>query len=105
MPHRAAPANSAEAESFHSWSSNGRWIAFASRRLDAAYSRVFIAYFDRDGRAHKAFLLPQRDPDFNTVLLKSFNVPELTKDAVKIPTEKLNHIVYDTEAELANYEE
>ena len=98
-------ANSAEAESFHSWSSNGRWIAFASRRLDAAYSRVFIAYFDRDGRAHKAFLLPQRDPDFNTMLLKSFNVPELTKDAVKISTEKLNHIVYDTEAELASYEE
>ncbi len=98
-------ANSAKAESYHSWSSNGRWIAFASRRIDAAYSRVFIAYFDKHGHAHKAFLLPQRDPDYNTVLLKSYNVPELTKDAVQISTGKLNHIVYDTEAELASYEE
>ncbi len=100
-----AEANSSEAESYHSWSSNGRWIAFVSRRLDAAYSRVFIAYVDNQGRARKAFLLPQRDPDHNTFLLKSYNVPELTKDAVKIPTEKLNHVVYDTDAELASYEE
>lgn len=98
-------ANSDKAESYHSWSSNGRWIAFVSRRLDAAYSRVFIAYFDRDGRAHKPFLLPQRDPDHNTLLLKSYNVPELTKSAVRIPVERLNHVVYHTEAETASYTE
>lgn len=104
-PYPLAAANSSEAESYHSWSSNGRWIVFASRRLDAAYSRAFIAYFDREGKAHKAFLLPQRDPDYNTLLLKSFNVPELTKSSVKVSIEKLNHVVYNTEPELATYEE
>lgn len=104
-PYPLTAANSPKAESYHSWSSNGRWIAFVSRRLDAAYSRVFIAYFDRDGHAHKAFLLPQRDPDYNTFLLKSYNVPELTKSAVKVSTEKLNHVVYHTEAEKASYKE
>jgi len=98
-------ANSPEADSYHTWSSNGRWIVFASRREDAAYSRAFIAYFDREGHAHRAFLLPQRDPEHNIRLLKSYNVPELTRNAVKVSTSSLNHTVYHTDAEMAKYEE
>ena len=90
-------------DSYHSWSSNGRWIAFASRRLDKNYSRAFIAYFDREGQAHKAFLLPQEDPEHNTLLLKSYNVPELTRDAVHISPEKLRKCIYETEGEKATY--
>ena len=97
-------ANSAEADSYHTWSSNGRWIVFASRRTDAAYSRAFIAYFDKQGKAHKAFMLPQRDPEHNIMLLKSYNVPELTRNAIQISTVQLKHIVLDTEAEVAHYE-
>ena len=104
-PYPLVAANSAEADSYHTWSSNGRWIVFASRRLDAAYSRAFIAYFDKNGQARKAFLMPQRDPELNTFLLKSYNVPELTKNSVKVSIEKLNHVVYNTEPELATYEE
>lgn len=75
-------ANSPAAESYHSWSSNGRWIVFSSRRDDGSFTRPYIAYFDRNGQAHKAFLLPQLDPLQNIRLVKSYNVPELTKDAV-----------------------
>lgn len=96
-------ANSPDADSFHSWSSNGRWIAFASRRMDGNYSRVFLAYFDKNGQAHKAFVIPQEDPQMNVLLLKSFNVPELTKDAVSISTEDLRKCIYETEAENARY--
>ena len=97
-------ANSPEwPDSYHTWSSNGRWIVFASRRDDHNYSRVFIAYFDRDGQAHRAFMLPQRDPQYNTLLLKSYNVPELTKRAVQVSRETLNHVIYHTEAENAQY--
>ncbi len=89
-------ANSEEADSYHSWSSNGRWIVFSSRRDDGNYTRPYIAYFDKNGTAHKAFLLPQEDPGANVLLLKSYNVPELTKDKVKVNADSLRDCVYKT---------
>lgn len=68
--------NSARAESYPTWSSNGRWIFMASRRDDSNYSRIYISYFDRDGHAHKAFTLPHTDPMHDRLLLRSYNRPE-----------------------------
>lgn len=96
-------ANSPDVDSFHSWSSNGRWFAFSSRRMDMNYSRLFIAYFDKQGRAHKPFVIPQEDPEWNVLLLKSYNVPELSRDAVTIPMQDLRHCIYETEGEKATY--
>lgn len=76
--------NSSAAESYHSWSSNGRWIAFISRRDDGNFSRLYFAYFDKQGRAHKPFELPQKDPDFYTYYLRSYNVPEFMKEPVSV---------------------
>lgn len=87
-------ANSRDVESYHSWSSNGRWIAFSSRRDDGNYTRVYLVYFDRDGRAHKALMLPQADPEQNILLLKSYNVPELAREPVRIPMEDFEQTVY-----------
>nr|MCR5179834.1 hypothetical protein [Bacteroidaceae bacterium] len=105
LPRPLTPANSPDADSYHSWSSNGRWIVFSSRREDGNYTRPYIAYFDRHGTAHRAFLLPQRDPEYNLLLLKSYNVPELTRSAVRVSVEQLNHVVRHTEAEVATYKE
>jgi Tol biopolymer transport system component len=96
-------ANSPDPDSFHSWSSNGRWIAFSSRRMDKNYTRPFIAYFDKNGQAHKAFAMPQRDPEYNQLLLKSYNVPELTREEVKISPEALRDCIYNTDGDLAKY--
>lgn len=68
--------NSADVESYHSWSSNGRWIIFSSRREDGSYTRLYVSYFDANGKAHKPFVLPQRDPLFNKTFFKSYNIPE-----------------------------
>ena len=76
--------NSAEAESYHAWSSNGRWLVFASRRDDGLYSRPYIAYIDADGRGHKPFAVPQHTPDFYQHSLTSYNVPEFIKEPVAI---------------------
>ena len=89
--------NSKDVESYHSWSSNGRWILYTSRRDDGGYTRLYIAYFDKNGRPHKPFILPQRDPYFYNDYYKSYNVPEYMLEPVTItPQEFARHI--DTEA-------
>ena len=90
-----AEANSPDVDSYHSWSSNGRWIVFSSRRDDGSYTRPYIAYFDKQGRSRKAFMLPQEDPTQNLMLLKSYNVPELTKVPVAYTFEELKDAVYN----------
>ncbi|MEI6047304.1 MAG: hypothetical protein WCS03_00270 [Bacteroidota bacterium] len=76
--------NSDQAESYHCWSSTGRWIVFSSRRTDGLFARPYFSYFDRDGKAHKPFLLPQKDPRFYNTFLKTYNVPELITSAVDL---------------------
>jgi len=77
-------ANSTKAESYHSWSSNGRWILFSSRRHDSNYTRLYIAYMDEQGKDHKAFAVPQEDPMFYQHYMRSYNVPEFMVEPVKI---------------------
>lgn len=74
--------NSPLADSYPTWSSNGRWIILASRRQDGNYSRVYIAYFDAEGQAHKAFVVPQEDPEHDKYLLRSYNRPETMVECV-----------------------
>lgn len=75
--------NSNDVESYHSWSSNSRWVVFSSRRIDGLYTRPFFAHVDKNGNAGKPFLLPQKDPDFYLGLMKSYNIPEFITGAVK----------------------
>lgn len=96
-------ANSDDVDSYHTWSSNGRWIVFSTRRMDGNYTRPFIAYFDKDGQAHKAFCLPQRDPEHNILLLKSYNVPELSRNAVQVSASALYDVIYNTDGDMATY--
>ena len=80
--------NSADTESYHSWSSNGRWVVFSSRRYDGNYTRPFIAHIDKDGRSGKPFELPCADPDYHRQLLKSYNVPEFMRGPVTIAPQR-----------------
>ena len=81
---RLAAANSDQSESWHSWSSNSRWIAFSSKRGDGLFTRTYLSYVDEDGEAHKPLVLPQRDPAFYDSFLKTYSVPELTTEPVRI---------------------
>ena len=69
--------NSDNVESYHSWSSNGKWIVFSSKRMDGLWARPFIAYFDSStGRFGVPFPVPQKDSYFYDNFFKTFNVPE-----------------------------
>lgn len=68
--------NSPESESFHNWSSNGRWIVFVSRRMDGRHTRLYFAHFGKEGNIGKPFMLPQYDPKENLKRVFAYNVPE-----------------------------
>ena len=80
----AAELNSRDTESYHSWSSNGRWIVFSSRRDDGNFTRPFIAHIDENGKGTKPFELPCADPDYHRQFMKSYNVPEFMRGPVTI---------------------
>lgn len=74
--------NSNQSESWHSWSSDGRWIAFSSKRQDGVFTRTYLAAVDEQGGVSKPFVVPQEDPTYYDSLLKTYSVPELVKAPV-----------------------
>ena len=74
--------NSEYAESWHSWSSNSRWLAFSSKRRDGLFTRTYFTHVDDAGKASKPFLLPQKDPTYYDTLVKTYSVPELVTGPV-----------------------
>lgn len=62
--YRRMECNSDQADSWHCWSSNSRWIVFSSKRENGLLARPYFCYIDMKGRAHKPFVMPQKDPTF-----------------------------------------
>ena len=85
--------NSPDTESYHSWSSNGRWVVFSSRRYDGNYTRPFIAHVDEKGIGTKPFELPCADPDYHRQFLKCYNIPEFMRGPVTIRPQKFADIL------------
>ncbi|MDE5872177.1 MAG: hypothetical protein K2H22_09590 [Muribaculaceae bacterium] len=82
-------ANSDDTESYHTWSSNGRWIVFSSRRDDGSYTRPYITYVSHDGSDSKAFVVPQESPRYYRELMKSYNVPEFLVSPVLVTRQEI----------------
>ncbi len=76
--------NSDQVDSFHSWSSNSRWIVFSSKRQDGLFTKPYFSYIDTSGNTSKPFVLPQEDPLFYETFLEVFNVPEFTKQPIHV---------------------
>lgn len=83
-PQGITALNSDYSESYPTFSSNGRWLMCASRRDDGNYPRPYIAYFDRQGRCHKPFEVPQQSPAHYQLSFKSYNRPEFMVSPVQI---------------------
>lgn len=72
-----------DADSYHSWSSNSRWVVFGSRRMDRLYGRPFITYINDEGKAEKPFMLPQKNAGYYDLFMKSYSIPEFISAPVK----------------------
>lgn len=91
--------NSNRSDTYHSWSSDSRWFAFASKRGDGQYGRIYFAYLDAEGKAHKPFVLPQSDPEKDDLILKSYNIPDLSATPVPFDAAVIKKIYQEVEAE------
>lgn len=86
-------ANSDQADTWHSWSSNGRWFVFSSKRPDGLLARPYFAYVDQEGTVYKPFLLPQEDPAFYDDFLRTFNLPEFLVQPIEARGEEMSRAV------------
>jgi len=93
--HPLTNANSADTESFHSWSSNSRWFVFSSRRDDGMYSRLYISHLDTNGVATKPFMLPQINPrEYYNNMPYAYNVPEFVLKKVNFDTQRAFECIF-----------
>lgn len=86
--------NSPDVESYHSWSSNGKWVIFSSRRYDGNFTRPFIAHMNEDGTFTRPFELPQANPRYHQEFLRSYNIPEFMRGPVTIKPQEFAKVIY-----------
>ena len=97
-------ANSTESESYHSWSSNSRWMIFSRRRGDGLTTRLYMTYIDANGKAHKAFLLPQDNPvDYYEKMMEAYNLPEFITGPVKLDAHEAATLMKNSEGIQVTY--
>ena len=66
-------------DSHHSWSSNSRWLLFASKRDDGIFARIYITEIDEHGRASPPVELPCLEQT-----MFCYNVPEFVKHTLTV---------------------
>jgi len=91
--YRRLDISSARCDAWHSWSSNGRWLVFSSKRMDGRFARPFISFIDAAGKASKPFVLPQKDPAFYDSLVYVYNMPELLTGPVSVSAKQLSRAI------------
>lgn len=95
--------NTPESECYHSWSSNSNWFVFICRIEDGNYGRPYFAHLDSTGKASKPFALPHQDPEYDLLLLKSYNAPELSSSPVVFSQSDFEDLIFNTETVNASY--
>jgi Tol biopolymer transport system component len=85
--------NSARSDSYHSWSSNSRWVVFSSKREDGMFARFYVAHLNENGRFDAPLLLPQQDPELYGRTLMTYNRPEFLREPLKVTDRELTRAI------------
>lgn len=98
-----AGVNGRYSDSYHCWSSNGKWIVWASKRGDRVYGRPYFAHVDENGTVSRPFVLPQRDPSYYLSQNKSFNIPEMYQTPETYSHGDISRMYFKTAPEKMTY--
>ncbi len=82
-------------DGWHSWSSNGHWIVFNSKRMNGRFSSLWFSYRDSAGVVHSPFVLPQRDPSFYESSIIAYNIPEFITSRINITFSQFQKAISD----------
>lgn len=85
--------NSPDVESYHTWSTSGKWVVFSSRRDDGNFTRPFFAHLNADGTFTKPFELPQRDPLYHRQFMRSYNIPEFLTGPITVTPQQFAEVI------------
>lgn len=85
--------NTEGSETFHTFSSNGHWMAFASNRETFSIAELYLSYVDSAGNFSKAFVLPQKEPDFYSRNTRAFLFPFFSTKAATFDSKKMAEAV------------
>lgn len=84
--------NSNDVESYPSWSKNGEWIMFNSKRADGVSSRPYFSHFS-NGELQKPFILPQKTAMWNFEELFNLNRPEFVSSKITLNPKQILKLV------------
>ena len=76
------------ADSWHSWSSNSRWLIFTSKRDDGVFARLYLTQIDEEGHASPAVRLP-----LDKAPLECFNLPEFLNEKPRVSEREIFEVV------------
>jgi len=87
--YRRLDISSEHTDAHHSWSSDGRWVVFSSKRPDGFFAKPYFSYVNEKGEFSKPFLLPQKDPAFYASHIRVFNRPELITKPIPLDRKQI----------------
>ena len=59
-------------------------MVFSRKRRDGLFARPHFSYVDAHGHFHKPFVLSQKDPTFYDTFLRTYNLPELIQEPIRV---------------------
>ena len=80
-------------DGWHSWSHNGHWIVFNSKRMNGRFSSLWFSYRDSAGAVHSPFVLPQRDPSFYESSIIAYTIPEFITSRVEFTSRQFRKAI------------
>jgi hypothetical protein len=89
--------NTLDAERWHNFSSNGRWMIFSSSRLVGEQSYPHIVYVDKNGNFGKPLAMPQKEALFFTKNTWSFIIPNASKTPASFQNKKAAKLFLEAE--------